>query len=829
MYCMSLYYMKVIFFILFTTLLISVSAQKTYTAAKLVDEIVLDGILDEQSWQGDYVGEFIQYEPSVGAPPSELTKVMIRYDDNALYIGAQLLDTQPHLILQELALRDNGSNADAFSIVLDTYKDGINAFAFSVTAAGVQKDFKYSSDSEDYSWDGVWESNVFKDDKGWYVEMRIPYFTLRFAQREEQLWGLQVNREIRRHRESSFWNPVDPNKDGFVNQFGILKGITNIKPPFRLSATPYVSTYYNSSFKPKDKGSFQNGIAYSAGLDLKLGLNDAFTLDMTLVPDFGQTISDNQVLNLSPFEVFFEENRPFFTESFELFNKGQLFYTRRVGGIPINKRFVNSQLRNNEIILENPSTTSLINATKVSGRTGKKTGIGVFNGITAQENAIYRDTITGLDRAYTTSPVSNYNVAVIDQALKNNSYITLMNTNVYRHGETYDANSTGLYTAFNDKNQKFGIRASGAMSNQYTSSNNIFGYTYNAEIGKYSGKWTYQLEHGVESDTYNPNDLGILFAPNEKSTTASLAYNNYSPKNTKLNRYRFSGGTNYASLFKPNVFTEIGMYFENFWLYKSRDAFGYTVRWTPKGTNDYFEPRVTSFSTYLHAPASAQVSGFFSSDYRKVFAFDARFGVRTFEQQGRNSIDFSFSPRVRFNDRFSMFFKTGVEYLTNNQGFVNRFQNGSDLLSISPNAVLIGQRDRQIITNVVNVKYIFNKNMGLDLRIRHYWDKVKYNSFYSLVDSGVLTSLGFDGLDENRNPYFDVNTNFFNIDMQYQWRFAPGSDLFIVWKNNITRRDNAYADNYLKNFGNLFDQLQNNSISVRAVYFLDYNRFVKNS
>lgn len=801
------------------------SAQKSYTAERSSGEIVIDGVLDETSWQGDYAGEFIQNEPNVGEDPSQDTRVMIRYDNDAVYVGARLLDTQPDKILKELALRDGGSNTDAFMVAFDTYKDGINAFVFVVTAAGVQKDGKFSSDGEDTSWDGVWESQISQDDKGWYVEVRIPYFTIRFAQEVEQVWGLQFSRDLRRLRENSFWNPVDPNIDGFVNQFGILRGIKDINTPFRLSATPYISGYYNSNFIPGKEGSFESGTAYSAGLDIKLGLSDAFTLDMTLIPDFGQTISDNQVLNLSPFEVFFEENRPFFTESFELFNKGRLFYTRRVGGTPINRGQVNRQLSADEVVLENPIATSLINATKISGRTSSKTGIGVFNGITAEEHAIIKDTITGLERSFVTSPLSNYNVTVFDQALKNNSFVTLMNTNVHRVGDTYDANSTGLYTSFNDKDQKYGIRTGAAMSNKFVNQDNDFGYTYNVEAGKYSGLWTYSVGHGVESDTYDPNDLGILFAPNERYYRGDASYNNYSPKNEKLNRYRYSVGTSYSTLFKPNAFNILNTYAEAFWLYKSRDAFGVSLYSNPLGTHDYFETRKSDFSSYLMIPVAIEANAFFSSDYRKTFAVDIRVEARKFDQADRANYQFVFSPRIRFSDKFSLFFNSNLQYLQNDQGFISRFIDGAKVVSIDSDHTLIGQRNRQILTNIITARYIFNNNMGIDLRVRHYWDKVQYNGFLDLEGAGNMSPINFSGLDEFGEPYYDINRNFFNIDMQYQWRFAPGSDIFIVWKNSISRLDRAYQENYITNFTNLFDQLQNNSLSIRAVYFLDYNRF----
>ena len=229
-----------------------------------------------------------------------------------------------------------------------------------------------------------------------------------------------------------------------------MHGIKDIEAPVRLFLYPYVSV---------NAGHFPNGDAtqsnwtqgFNAGMDLKYGINDAFTLDMTLIPDFSQVRSDNQVLNLSPFEVQFDENRQFFTEGTELFNKGNLFYSRRIGRTPKGFYDIEDQLDSTEILLSNPSVTQLINSTKVSGRTNKGLGIGFFNAITNSMYAEVEDTINGTVRQIKTEPLTNYNIAVLDQNLKNNSYITLINTNTERFDTERDANVTGLEFSLNDK------------------------------------------------------------------------------------------------------------------------------------------------------------------------------------------------------------------------------------------------------------------------------------------------------------------------------------------------------------------------------------------
>ncbi|MBL4658338.1 MAG: carbohydrate binding family 9 domain-containing protein, partial [Flavobacteriales bacterium] len=301
------------------------TAQDTFVppilnAVRIEQAPKIDGHLDDPVWEkAQPATDFIQNEPNPGEPASQKTEVRVLYDNTALYIGAYLQDVSADSIMRQLSNRDREENTDVFAVFLDTYNDDINGYGFVVHPTGVQWDARYSSPGiQDVNWDAVWESEVRIDDKNWYVEMRIPYSAFRFSKDEEQVWGLNFGRKIRRHREFSWWSYINPAVDGFVNQWGELRGIKNIESPLRLSVLPYVSSYYEK-YNDKPLNEISERYAVNGGLDLKYGINDAFTLDMTLIPDFGQVQSDNQVLNLSPFEIKFDERRPFFMEGTELF------------------------------------------------------------------------------------------------------------------------------------------------------------------------------------------------------------------------------------------------------------------------------------------------------------------------------------------------------------------------------------------------------------------------------------------------------------------------------------------------------------------------------
>lgn len=796
---------------------------KSLKALRLSGFIHIDGIIDEEVWaKAEVATDFTQKEPNPGLASTFRSEIRLLYDNHAIYIGAKLWDPNPNKILKEYSLRDEIGNADNFTVFFDPFKSGLNGFQFAVTASGVQSDAIVNNNMEDKNWNAVWESAISQDDKGWYIELKIPYSALRFPSDPEQAWNVQFSREIRRIREISSWSPINPNISGWVQQSGRLTHINDIVSPVRLSLTPYVSGYLNVSHDPQANPTNTDiSTAYSAGLDLKYGLNDAFTLDMTLIPDFGQVISDNQVLNLTPFEVFYEENRQFFTEGTELFNKENIFYSRRIGGIPLKYNEVYGQLQTGETILKNPGNTRLYNATKLSGRTSTGTGIGFFNAIAAEENAVIEKE-DGTTRLFKTNPLTNYNAIVVDQNLKNNSFVALMNTNVTRAGTDYDANVTGSYFSLRTKNQEFQVAGFGVVSQQFYENNTNRGFSYNIDLAKVSGIWTYGIGQKLYSDKYNPNDMGFLLFPNNQNFYIKGGYSQFQPQNPKLQHIILSGVLNYKRLYKPNVYTNLEIEINEFILFKNRLGAGWNVSINPKETHDYFEPRQFNLSQYLSLPASVLAGGFISTDYRKKIALDINMDYGYYHRPNQKSYSLGFSPRLRFNDRFSLITSTAIDYYGYEPGFADRNQLDTQLDALGNTDILFGNRNRLTVENAITGKYIFNAVMGLNIRIRHYWDKVLYQDFGKLASDGSIQTIVFDGLNQQGDPIFDRNFNIFNIDLQYNWRFAPGSDVIVVWKNQIFNSDKAFDANWISNFNSLSRGYQENNISLRVLYYLDY-------
>jgi hypothetical protein len=795
---------------------------KTVPAIKTDKAPKVDGHLDEGLWANAPVTNgFTQNYPDVGKPASQETTIKILYDDAAIYIGAHLHD-DPSLIRKQITARDEEQRKDVdfFAVFFDTYDDNQNGFQFVVTSANVQSDARLGSnlgsnggfgELGDKTWDAVWSSAVQIQKDGWTVEMRIPYISLRFAKKDLQNWGLQFSRLIRRTNETCYWSNVDPSINGFVNQFGELNGLKNLQPPLRLSFSPYISTGYRSS--PAVGNGFDKNWLRSGGMDVKYGVNESFTLDATLIPDFGQVISDNVVNNLSPFEIRFTENRPFFTEGTEIFNKANLFYSRRVGDVPSGFRRVSNFVAANTDwdIVKNPSVTQLYNATKFSGRTSNKLGIGIFNAITAPMEAKIRNKVSGKDSIIQTAPLANYNIVVLDQALKGRSSVTFTNTNVMRSGGARDANVTAVDVAlFNEKNTH---ALNGTVRySKIWGADEYDGYNTTLRYGKVSGNWQYNVSGNVESKRYDPNDLGILFAANEVTYRGNISYRQFQPTKNFLT-YSYSITPRLQYLYKPYAFSRFDVTTSAFWVFKNFWDITFRTNTTPGYTRDYFELRTDG--KYLRYPTNYVFELNGSSDSRKklFLSFGGVYAVAPKFDNVYSGLDVG--VRYRFSNRFTLDLQTNSSYETNQLGYAFLRESNGDPIA--------GFRNNRTFASILSGIYNFTPRINLTLRTRHYWNKVNYTNFFNVNTTGDIVNRTFI-------PGQDDNYNAFNIDAFFTWDFRLGSRLIVGYKNWLGDQEVVTLNgknNYFKNLGGLFNLRHGNEVTVRFIYFLDYNQLRK--
>lgn len=784
--------------------------QRSIEALQITETINLDGELTEPAWSNAlWQSQFTQLKPIPGKNPSKPTEVALLYDDEALYFGVKCFDNGDSVSRILSARDDFNPNLDLFAIFLDTYNDHQNGFFFGLTSVGVQLDAKiFNGDFNDLL-NLVWNSKTVIKEDGWFAEIKIPYSAIRFPKENIQDWNINFGRAISRYREENTWYPVNPDLENYLLESGKVENIKGIEPPLRLALIPYLSSYLNYS---KEDG---RSTSYNGGMDIKYGINEAFTLDVTLVPDFGQVVFDSQVLNLSPFEIRFNENRQFFTEGTELFTKSGLFYSRRIG-IQAPEYVLRTQLNDNEILSSVPSVPQLYNASKVSGRLKNGLGIGVFNGITAAQTGTAFNVDDSSEREVTVSPLTNFNVIVLDQNLKNNSFVTLTNTSVWRDGSFYDANVTGLNAKLNSNNNNYFVEGRAVLSALFENTETSLGHTWGIEAGKQRGAFAFSLEYYEESDTYNPNDLGFLRANNSRVGEVSMAYRNFKPNFWNLNKFISNVSVNQERLYEGNLYGATFWEMRTIMVNKSFNAWGIMFNGSLTESNDYFEPRV--WGEKFIRPIWTYNRAWFSSNYQKRVAVDAGLGYVAVNRDNWWEWDYDLEMRFRISDQlfFTPSWDQGFQF--NSEGYAVPFGNPIDTSS----SIIFGNRNRITSTMTLGIDYTMTNRIALTFRLRHYNSKISYNYFSELLENGRLSELeNYSGLDQYGVSVYDINYNAFTIDMVFRWVFLPGSELNIVWKNSIFTSDSTVDENYWNTLNNTLKNGPTNSFSLKLIYWLD--------
>ncbi len=768
-------------------------AQKSLEASKIEAQIKIDGHLDEDAWQNaeSVANGFKTQRPQPGLEPAYPTEIKMLYDDDAIYISAYMKEGGRDSIMSQLVERDNIGNTDFIGVIIDTYGNSNSAFEFILSSTNVQFDAKVTPNNEDSNWDAVWFGAVQLNEDCWIAEIKIPFAAIRFPKQKIQEWNINFFRRRAINGEQSLWNDFDPEvSNPWLTQMGKLKGIQDIKPPVRLSFSPYASIYgINSHDKSREKVNVL-GSSYNLGLDLKYGINDAYTLDMTLVPDFGQVQSDDVVLNLSPFEQRFAERRQFFTEGLEMFNKGNVFYSRRVG-----------------------DDQQLYNATKISGRGKNGLGMGFFNAVAAEKTSDYIDPETQLEGKIIERPLTNYNIIVFDKDLKNNSSVSLTNTNVYRNGSTFhNANVTATTFNLKNKKQSYGVQGNANYSQLlHANSDNVNGHHIRLNVDKIDGAFIGGIGYQEISPNYNPNDLGFNLFTNMRTLDI---YGNYRKFDGwwKFNQMNAWASTNYQQNTIPNKYSA-ARFNAGFWA-QTKSLLNFNI-WTNYNfaSNDFWEPR--TFGRYFQRPANGGGGYWFGTDNRKKFRFQSWGNGFKYNEAGWSTFTIGAAERYRASDKFTTYVDSYYAGNLNEKGFA----------TFSGDDIILGKRDVKTLSSVLGATYTFNDLMGLDFRLRHYWSKVNYTEFFELQDNGSLDPSEY-------NQFHDFSYSAFAIDLNFNWRFAPGSEINITWKNNISgvntdQITNFRTLNYGQDLRSLSQFPQVNSISMRIVYFLDYSTQIK--
>ena len=785
--------------------------RKNAVANRVTEAPVIDGILNDKAWVAAETNtDFYMLRPSNVGPArsSHPTTVKIIYDDEAVYFAASMLDPDGKNIASEISQRDEfyEKKTDFIGISLNPYNDDINFLSFIVTSAGTIADMKSVGDYDegDSNFDAVFDARVSKDDNGWYAEFKIPYSALRFPKKEIQTWGLNFYRRIFNLNEIYTWNYVDRSVGSYSEYLGTLNGIQNIDPPTRLFFYPY--SQVNSELY---KGN--TGTGFSAGMDIKYGINEAFTLDATLIPDFGQVKFDDVELNLSPFEQQFDEKRAFFTEGTELFDRAGVFYSRRIGGdLDVDPE---DYLQENESVLSSDNSIDLINAIKVSGRTDNKLGIGFFNAITKKTTAILQDSITQNQREVTLEPLTNYNIVVLDQQLKNNSSITFLNTSVNRNSNFRNAIVSTLNLDYRTKKNNYRIEGSILRSDIKENGNSTDGYKTTFKINKTKGNFRWMTGVWTTDENYNQDDMGISRWYNNQNIFANISYEIFNPTEY-FNQFEFKlsvrHGRRYTPSVKRNNNYEAELFFETNKLFKNRLEL--ELRTLNK---DFFEPRVDGL--FVLKPKEFNLNYELDSDNTKDFVYGIELNttksIDEFYGEENKKIGLAAGLYYKISERLNTSVGIGISKEDDDLGYAGN--EGTE--------VIIGIRDVKINQAVFDLVYNIDSYKEIALEFRNYWSSVNYKRYYNLQENGIgnpIVNFPFDG-----NP--NANFNIWNLDLSYNWRFAPGSSATILYRNQIYSNDDQSLISYTESLDNLFGKDIGHQFSIRINYFLDYNRFKK--
>ena len=796
--------------------IIQAQESKSYEAFPVESAPIIDGILSEKIWSNlvpatNFTLMWPETRHGNKIPANYETVAYLGYDQSSIYIGAILKHPNPDKMPKEFSQRDEiwNVNAETFFVTFNTYNDDLNFFGFQITSAGTVGDV-YSSgsiDSDDFLYDTVFDAKTHISSDSWSVEMAIPYSAIRFPEKEEQLWGLNFGRKIQSLDETFVWSPVNVNELEYHESNGTLTGLKNISPPVRLFFYPYVQSSINLQKRAKPATS------YKAGMDLKYGLSSSFTLDASLIPDFGQVAFDNVELNLGPFEQKFSENRAFFTEGATLFEiadgdmgGGSFFYSRRIGE---KVSLGDDLLENDEVFFDFDDTPQLINTVKVTGTTNKNLSLGFLNAITDKVDAGIENLSSNQRRKQTIQPLVNYNILSLSQQLLNDySSVSMLNTNKTGNDGLYGNNLVFVADLFDD-NRDFNVKLK-AFGSKAPKDNSKNGFRSGISLSELKGNFRYNVSWWGVDKHYRQNELGYFNFLDHQSFSSRISYQILKEYGF-LRKYR-----NYLWFHNTRTFHSSerklwGIRFGNDFSTQNLMVFEADFAYSSK-TRDYDKPR--TLDRYIEEPENFQAKLVMQSNKNKDFSYRIQWNNFSYfkedfeEKKSQNRLNLS--TLYRFSEQFSLEVKSSHLHFKDDVGYLE---------SMNQN-IYFGIRDIQSIENNIDLNYFFDSKKWVNLKLRNYWSRAKYDrNLFLLNENGKRTVTDFSVLE------FDPDTNFniWNLDINFEWWFAPGSNLVLLYRNQLFKRDSATKLDYLGSLNNLFDHTAQHQFSLRINYLIDFN------
>jgi hypothetical protein len=820
----------------------------TIVAHRLTGEetVKIDGRLDDSGWRCAEAGSgFTDWEPDRGKVPTEETVFKVAYDQSALYFAVACLEDDPSKVTMALSRRDQMTNTDLVSVYIDPYYDRTTGYNFRVNPLGVQQDAYMFNDGErDDDWDAVWQAETYRDRHGWYAEVRIPFSSIRYRQAQDT-WGLQIYRYMHGRGEDTAWITWDRDKSGFVSRFGTLTGLRGIPAPRQLEILPYAVHRSTDPSAPSARDGIDNFEDF--GADLKYGVTSDLTLNATFQPDFGQVEADPAVLNLSPFETFYDEKRPFFIEGSRFFEMPNfnLFYSRRIG-----TGSADSRIRY---------------AAKVTGKTSSDVSVALLAASTD---------VTGHGQAHNFlkagNQTSRYFVARLGREFKQgNARFHLMQTAVLNSADRTiygDHASREAYTSGADfdltfHDRKFEILGSfvGSVidpeplpSDPTIDTSRRYGTGGELDVAKRGGTWRASAWGRWESDRLELNDIGFLSAPDEMNTGFWIGYN-YTPdgKSARLNQanlnynfYRswlYGARTGYDLVSREPVWTygrghrqSLDTNINGWTQFRNYREAWFGVELMPEGTQRY----ETRSSVTLENGDQVSIPGGgplmsepttyggwigASTDTRKDLVVSTEWSH--YRDAARNhathgSLNLKWNESNAVNHQIGL----GASYRVDDTQHIGNFENpGGGIGGVS---YVFGKIHQKTVDVTVRTNLLFSRNKSLELYAQ------PYISVGNFTDGKELARPdSYDFLPYTRNGFRVSDADFIftavNVNAVYRWEYRPGSTLFLVWTHSRSssedRGSHAGPPGSFHNSlgtGALFNNEPENTILAKITYWI---------
>ncbi len=843
-------------------------------------KIVLDGKLDEEIWQDvEWQTDLLQYNPKDGEPATYPTKFAIAYDEENLYIGARAFDPEPEKIIAILTRRDTYTQSDWMYVSIDSYNDNRTAFEFGINPAGVKHDVRrFDDENMDADWDAVWDARSQIDKKGWTAEWKIPFRELRFNNDDNMEWGLQFYREFPRHdNELSMWAYWSQSDEGFVSNYGKLHGLHNVKVKKPIYFMPYVAGQAKVSdnlINPANDDNYD--LLSNLGGDFRYCLPMGLTLNATINPDFGQVEADPSDFNLTEFETYFSEKRPFFMEGANIlryslgFGDGDnqnnsLFYSRRIGRSP--QGYLHSEGNKEVVATTRPELTNILGAAKITGKTTNGLSIGIMESVTSQEKGkiFYND---GSQESQIIEPLSNYWLGRFQQDYNEGNTtiggiftavnrrldgtgIDLLHKAAYTGGmdidyEFYDrkysfigamafSNVQGDTTAI-QRTQKSPVRyynRTDATHLEYDpTATSLSGYAVKAILTKNTGHIRAAVGNTISSPGFEVNDLGFMQNIDNINQFVWVQYYQWEP-NKILRNYRlnFNEWSNWDfSGMRRSLGSNINMHFTftNSW------SFGYGIN---HGFGGY-DPSMNRGGPALYIPRHTVVWAYGQTDGRKnlIFNVDGHTftnpdDVKSFEVapgitwRPKHNLQFSFNTSYnQLNDTWAWIGST-TDNLGNAQYYWSGLQQKTLRLTLRADLTLTPNLSIQYYAQpFFTAGEYFDYVELTDPRAKDYDDRftpMGNSMWYDAENGAYVIDKGNDGeIDYSFNGYTDFNYKQLRSNLVVRWEYVTGSVVYLVWSQGFTDYERFQPFDFSRDYRTLLNTTGDNVFMIKLSHLL---------